>query len=102
VYERRGSPSGRFVAQARGPQGEYEAGKSLRLTGAAYFKVLEGLNGAEQDGPSSRDPMTGELLRGLVTRLVQDGWILLGQQGEHWWSKRFRRRYKPGSLPREA
>ena len=102
TYENTGMSIRRFVAKATGPNGPYEAARSRNLTGEALFDLLDNMAGEANEGPSSLVQTNMEIHRDLVERLIQAGWELTKEEGEHWWSKKFVRRVHTGnplSLP---
>jgi hypothetical protein len=84
----------RFVAKATGPNGPYEAARSRNLTGEALFDLLDNMAGEANEGPSSLVQTNMEIHRDLVERLIQAGWELTQEEGEHWWSKKFVRQVR--------
>jgi hypothetical protein len=73
----------RWVAQAMGPKGQYLAGQSDTFKGT--WNAYEW--GSE---PKRDDERTGAALKGLVDRLLKDGWESTGR-GSEWYSQRFQR-----------
>lgn len=79
-----------FVAEAAGPNGSYEAGKSPEIPLAR-----------ESDSfPDQRNPIHLNSHQQLTDTLVREGWQPLGGQGPTWWQRRFKRepRQKKQSL----
>ena len=70
-----------FEADAKGPNGRYEAGKSAEIP---FSRVVEG-------HPQQNNPAHISAHRELVTALKKDGWEPISGGGAGWWEKRFRR-----------
>lgn len=66
----------RFVADAIGPAGQYDAATTDKLKGLTEKSQLDG-------GRASHE--------GLVVELEQDGWQRLDESGSRWWELHFRR-----------
>jgi hypothetical protein len=79
-----------FVAEAQGPPGEYEAGKSPETPIGREADLL----------PQQNNPVHVSLLQQLVDDLVAGGWQPLKGRGAAWWQRRFRReaRVRPPTL----
>jgi hypothetical protein len=83
-----------FWAKASGPNGNYNAGKSVRFLGdRVYDRPLHGIDVT----PSRWDDEMAyakNALYNLETNLLKDGWEFLGSFGEFYWKKRYRRRVR--------
>jgi len=79
-----------FVAEAQGPHGDYEAGKSPETPIGREADLL----------PQPNNPVHLSLLQQLLDDLVAAGWQPLRPHGTAWWQRRFRRevRSKPRTL----
>lgn len=77
-----------FEANARGPNGRYEAGKSTEVP---FGRMAEG-------APNERNPAHQSVHRELVATLIRNGWKPVSGGGAGWWEKRFRR--DPASGPK--
>ncbi|MCL4393240.1 MAG: hypothetical protein M1482_00180 [Chloroflexi bacterium] len=92
TFETNSRSSNRFIASAVGPSGAYEAGRSEALTGGAFFEILDDLAGVEKQGPSPEVERNVKVLHALVAQLVEEGWEPTEENGQHWWSVRFKRK----------
>jgi len=81
-----GGAKGCFWAEAVGPSGVYNAGRT------ETFHVPHGAY--SPSGPLGKDSQTASMHRAMIAQLTKDGWESLGSKGPAWWSYRFRRRVK--------
>ncbi len=70
-----------FEANAKGPNGRYEAGKSTEIP---FGRMVEGV-------PNQHNVAHQGALRELVVILQRNGWEPISGGGSGWWEKRFRR-----------
>jgi len=77
-----------FVADAKGPNGHYEAGKSSEIP---FAQVAERY-------PQENSPAHVAAHQELIMALKKDGWEPVSGGGSGWWEKRLRRAPGKASL----
>jgi hypothetical protein len=77
-----------FVADAKGPNGRYEASKSNEVP---FAQAAEGY-------PQKNHPAHVAIHRELILALKKDGWVPVSGGGSGWWEQRFRRNSSKATL----